>query len=154
MNLLPASPDRQSWLPLWIGTWSMSGLGWGATDERQGRQTLELAWEHGIRHFDTAGFYGRGAADRLIARTLASVRPATFISAKGGLRWVGAKVEHRADPRSIREDLYRSLDALRTDYIDMFSLHWPDPKVGLQDSIGALLDLQAEGLIRQPGVCN
>lgn len=132
----------------------MGGEGFGRHDLSLSLKTLELAFEYGVRYFDTAGFYANGRSEALIKKTFGRVRKEIFISTKGGLKRKGRRVWHDARPESLKEDLFQSLDRLNTDYIDLFNLHWPDPKVPLNESIDAIKDLKKQGLIRYIGVCN
>jgi len=139
---------------LWTGTWSMGGEGFGPHDERESLKVLELAVENGIRHFDTAGFYAHGRSEELLRKIVRTDREKFFISTKGGLVWDGRRVVHRAAAGELRAQLLESLERLKTDYIDLYQLHWPDPEVPLQESINALKVFQREGLIRYWGVGN
>ncbi len=139
---------------LWLGTWSMGGEGFGFCDARDAQALLDSAFEAGIRHFDTAGFYAHGKSEKLLVNLARHHRESIFISSKGGLEWQGRNVFHRASPESLRQSLQQSLKRLRTDYLDLYQLHWPDPKVPISDSLDALREFQQEGLIRHWGVCN
>jgi aryl-alcohol dehydrogenase-like predicted oxidoreductase len=152
--LLPKEPANAHTPWLWIGTWSMGGEGFGPHDERDSAKVLNTAVENNIRHFDTAGFYAHGKSEKLLQKIIRTGRHEFFISSKGGLVWNGRRVEHRASPYELRKQLYESFDRLGTDYLDLFQLHWPDPDVPVTESIGALKDLQKEGLIRYWGVSN
>ncbi len=150
----PVAGDKPACPWLWIGTWSMGGAGYGRADQRLCRQTIELAIEKGVRHFDTAGFYARGGSERLLAKCLSTVRGRLFISSKAGLVWDGNRVLHRAAPEDLEAQLFESLDRLDTDYLDLFQLHWPDPEVPLDESLSALEDLREKGLVRFTGAGN
>ncbi len=151
---LPIDPEGVLFPNLWIGTWSMGGEGFGPHDLGLSLRTLETAYEQGVRHFDTAGFYAQGRSEVLLAKAFGRVRPKVFISTKGGLERVGRKVWHDARPEALRQALFQSLDRLKTDYVDLFQLHWPDPETPLDESISALKALKQEGLIRYWGVGN
>lgn len=146
------SNDHAPWL--WIGTWSMGGEGFGGHDERESLRVLECAVENNIRHFDTAGFYARGKSEKLLREIIKTGRQEFFISSKGGLVWEGRKVRHSASPGELKKQLFETLDRLKTDYLDLYQLHWPDPEVPLRESIGALKDFQEKGLVRFWGVGN
>ncbi|RMG68394.1 MAG: aldo/keto reductase, partial [Nitrospirae bacterium] len=128
--------------------------GFGPHDERQSLEVLKEALKEGIRHFDTAGFYAHGRSEELLQKALKGRRRSSFISTKGGLKWQGRQVVHDGSPEGLRRALTESLKRLKTDYIDLFQLHWPDPKVPVLESIDALKGFQAEGLIRYWGVGN
>ncbi len=152
--LLPKDPLNSDTPWLWIGTWSMGGEGFGPHDERDSVKVLHAAAENNIRHFDTAGFYAHGKSEKLLKKIIKTDRPEYFISSKGGLVWNERRVEHRASPDDLRKQLYESFDRLGTDYLDLYQLHWPDPDVPINESIGALKELQNEGLIRYWGIGN
>lgn len=139
---------------LWIGTWSMGGEGFGPHDERESMDVLLRAADEGIRHFDTAGLYAHGRSEELLSRLIRKKRGSFFISTKGGLVWKGRRVEHSASPDSLRLQLKESMKRLGTDYIDLYQLHWPDPRVPISESIDALRSFRDEGLIRHWGVGN
>jgi aryl-alcohol dehydrogenase-like predicted oxidoreductase len=139
---------------IWIGTWSAGGEGYGRADGKEVKRMLEQAFDTGYHHYDTAGFYAHGRSEELLKGALHAHRRSIFISTKGGLKWQGNTVIHDGSREGLREDLTQSLRRLKTDYIDLFSLHWPDQKVDLAESLTALADFQKEGLIRFYGVCN
>ncbi len=149
---LDAESARTPWL--WIGTWSMGGEGFGSHDERESLRVLRTAAENNIRHFDTAGFYSHGKSEGLLRKIIKTDRQEFFISSKGGLVWNGRAVEHSASPEELKKQLFESLDRLKTDYLDLYQLHWPDPEVPVRESIGALKEFQKQGLIRFWGVGN
>jgi aryl-alcohol dehydrogenase-like predicted oxidoreductase len=149
--------DKDFSLPwLWLGTWSLGGEGFGPHDGREALATLEAALEAGIRCFDTAGFYAHGRSEQLLSKMigLGMERQKIFIASKGGLSWQGKSVIHKADKNALRQSLFASLDRLKTDYLDLYQLHWADPQTPIEDSLEALQDLQDEGLILRWGVGN
>ncbi len=152
--LLPIDHSNSSTPWLWIGTWSMGGEGFGSHDERESTEVLHTAAENNIRHFDTAGFYAHGKAEALLKKIIRTDRREFFISSKGGLVWKGRKAEHKASPEALQQQLFESLDRLGTDYLDLFSLHWPDPDIPVRESISALKEFQKDGLIRFWGAGN
>ena len=152
--LIPKDPSNVKFPWLWIGTWSMGGEGFGSHDERESLQVLESAVEKGIRHFDTAGFYAHGRSEELLRKVISGRREGFFVSTKGGLVWDGRRVEHRASPKALGNQLHESLERLKVDYLDLYQLHWPDPEVPVRESIGALKELQGKELIRHWGIGN
>ncbi len=147
------SPKTPSQL-LWLGTWSLGGEGFGPTDLGESLATIQMALEMGIKWFDTAGFYAHGRSEELLAKALGRARKQVAISSKGGLVWHGRRVFHDGSPSGLEKALLQSLRRLRTDYLDLFSLHWPDPHVPLEESVGALERFKERGLILEWGVCN
>ncbi len=152
--LHPVDPSNDHTPWLWIGTWSMGGEGFGMHDERESLRVLSTAVENDIRHFDTAGFYAHGKSEKLLQKVIKTDRPEFFISSKGGLVWKSREVKHSAYPEQLRKQLFETLDRLKTDYLDLYQLHWPDPEVHLRESLGALKTFQKQGLVRFWGVGN
>ena len=119
-----------------FGTWQLGG-DWGATDEEAAIAAIRRAAESGINFFDTAQGYGFGASERLLSKALQGrPRDEVIIATKGGLRPNAAgEVERDASPEWIRRGVDSSLEALDTDYIDLYQVHWPDPKVPFAESV-------------------
>jgi aryl-alcohol dehydrogenase-like predicted oxidoreductase len=143
--------------PLAYGTWQFGG-DWGPVDERAAVGAIENARALGINFFDTAQAYGFGRSERLLGRALAaelrSAREQVVIATKGGLRMDGDQLVRDASPAWLRKGVEASLDALGTDYIDLYQVHWPDPATPIAETATALADLAREGLIRHVGVSN
>jgi aryl-alcohol dehydrogenase-like predicted oxidoreductase len=137
-----------------FGTWQLGGE-WGPTDEAQAVGAIRQAAQDGITLFDTAQGYGFGASERLLAKALAGqARDQVVIATKGGLRPAGKGIVRDASPAWIRKGVDESLQALGTDYIDLYQVHWPDPATPFEDTAGALAELVALGKIRHVGVSN
>jgi aryl-alcohol dehydrogenase-like predicted oxidoreductase len=139
-----------------LGTWAIGGWMWGGSDVRSAFPTIQAAIDHGINMIDTAPIYGFGLAEEIVGRALApnGRRRRILIATKCGLEWHGEKVRRNATPSRIREEIEASLQRLRTDYIDLYQLHWPDPVVPIEETAGALAKLLREGKIRAIGVSN
>ena len=138
-----------------FGTWQLGG-DWGATDEEAAIAAIRRAAERGINFFDTAQGYGFGASESLLAKALKDrPRDQVVIATKGGLRPTArGGVERDAGPDWIRRGVDASLQALGMDYIDVYQIHWPDPKVPFAETAGVLAELKAAGKIRHVGVSN
>ena len=137
-----------------FGTWQLGG-DWGATDERRAIGAIRRAADLGVTLFDTAQGYGFGASERLLAKALAGrPRDEVVLATKGGLRPHGKGVARDASPAWIRKGVDDSLEALATDHIDLFQLHWPDPNTPLEQTASALAEFVAVGKIRHVGVSN
>jgi pyridoxine 4-dehydrogenase len=142
---------------LGFGAMRLTGKGvWGEPPDRQGAiALLRRVVEHGVNFIDTADSYGPEVSERLIAEALHPYPRGLVIATKGGLvrpgaeRWVPD-----CRPQHLREACEGSLKRLKLDRIDLYQLHTVDPRVPLQDSIGALVDLQRAGKIRHIGVSN
>jgi pyridoxine 4-dehydrogenase len=142
---------------LGFGAMRITGRGvWGPpVDQAAALSLLRRAVELGVTFIDTADSYGPGVSEELIAEALAPYRPGLVIATKGGLTRPGPG-EWRPDgrPTHLRAACEVSLKRLRADRIDLYQLHSPDPNVPLDDSVGALIDLQREGKIRHIGLSN
>ena len=143
--------------PLAYGTWQFGG-DWGPVDERAAIAAIAQARSLGVNFFDTAQAYGFGRAERLLGRALAadlrSDRESVVIATKGGLRMDGDKLVRDASPAWLRKGVEASLEALGTDHIDLYQVHWPDPHTPLRETAAGLAELVHEGLIRHVGVSN
>lgn len=143
--------------PVAYGTWQFSG-DWGEVGEQSAVAAISQARSAGINFFDTAQAYGFGRSERLLGAALAvdlrSARDSVVIATKGGLRMDGANLIRDASPAWLREGTEASLDALGTDYIDLYQVHWPDPATPIRETAAALAELVHKGLIRHVGVSN
>jgi aryl-alcohol dehydrogenase-like predicted oxidoreductase len=138
-----------------FGTWQLGG-DWGATDERAAIAAIRHAADSGINFFDTAQGYGFGASEQVLARALTGrPRDEVVIATKGGLRPTpGGGVARDASPDWLQRGVDDSLRALGTDYIDLYQVHWPDPKVPFAKTATALAGLVRAGKVRHVGVSN
>ncbi len=119
---------------------------WGPQREDDSLEALHVALDLGINFFDTAESYGEGYAEELLGRVLSDRREEIVIATKvsaGHLR-----------PDDLRRACEGSLRRLRTDYIDLYQIHWPSKDVPIQDSLAAMERLRDEGKIRAVGVSN
>ena len=139
-----------------LGTWSIGGLMWGGTDEQEALETIRAALEHGINLIDTAPVYGLGRAEELVGRALAQYgkRQEVIIATKVGLEWRGDQVFRNSSKARIMKEINDSLRRLKTDYIDIYQIHWPDPLVPIEDTAAAMYQLYKQGKIRAIGVSN
>ncbi len=129
---------------------------WGPPDDPQAaRRLLRRVVELGVNLIDTADSYGPEVSENLIAEALHPYPDDLVIATKGGLRRTGpGEWPRAAHPDRLKECCEGSLRRLRLDRIDLYQLHSPDPQVPLEDSVGALKELQDEGKIRHIGVSN
>jgi aryl-alcohol dehydrogenase-like predicted oxidoreductase len=142
--------------PVAIGTWAIGGWMWGGTDEAQSIATIRAAFEHGINLVDTAPVYGFGRSEEIVGRAIAEarLRSDVLIATKAGLQWEGGKVSRNASRARIMREVEDSLRRLRTDYIDVYQVHWPDPLTAIEETADAMHMLFAQGKIRAIGVSN
>lgn len=139
-----------------LGTWAMGGWMWGGSDEQQAIATIHGAIDRGITLIDTAPVYGFGRSEEIVGKALAEGgrRTRTVIATKMALEWRDGKVFRNSTRARIRQEIEDSLRRLRTDYIDLYQVHWPDPRVPIEETAAALDELRAEGKIRAIGVSN
>jgi aryl-alcohol dehydrogenase-like predicted oxidoreductase len=142
---------------LGFGAMRVTGEGvWGPPDDREeALRVLRRAVELGVTLIDTADSYGPNVSEELIAAALHPYPDELVIATKGGLVRPGPDDwEPNGRPEHLRRACEGSLRRLKTDRIDLYQLHRPDPDVPLKESLGALVDLQTEGKIRLIGVSN
>jgi aryl-alcohol dehydrogenase-like predicted oxidoreductase len=140
-----------------FGAMRITGPGiWGpSNDEGEAIALLRRAVEKGITFIDTADSYGPGISETLIAKALHPYPAGLVVATKGGLvrpgadRWVTD-----CRPEHLRRACAGSLQRLRLECIGVYQLHAIDHRIPIEDSIGALVDLQREGKIRHIGVSN
>jgi aryl-alcohol dehydrogenase-like predicted oxidoreductase len=137
-----------------LGTWAIGGWMWGGTDERESVATIRAALDQGINLVDTAPAYGFGTSEEIVGKALVGRRSQTVIATKVGLEWRDGKVYRNATRERIAAEIDDSLRRLRTDYIDIYQVHWPDPLVPIEETAEAMRALHAQGKIRAIGVSN
>jgi pyridoxine 4-dehydrogenase len=142
---------------LGLGAMRITGPGaWGEpADPDSARRLLRHAVEAGIELIDTADSYGPGVSESLIAEALAPYPEQLVIATKGGVERPGPGVaQPNARPERLRQCCEDSLRRLGLERIDLYQLHAVDPKVPIEDSVHALVELQEEGKVRHIGLCN
>jgi aryl-alcohol dehydrogenase-like predicted oxidoreductase len=142
--------------PVAIGTWAIGGWMWGGTDEAESIATIRTAFEHGINVVDTAPVYGFGRSEEIVGKAIAEgrLRSDVVIATKAGLQWEDGRVSRNASRARIMREVEDSLRRLRTDYIDVYQVHWPDPLVMIEETAEAMLTLLEQKKIRAIGVSN
>ena len=141
---------------LGLGTMSLPGSGvWGHPRDPEGaRRLLRRARELGIDFFDTADSYGPEVSEVLICEALSPYED-VVIATKGGLTRQGpGRWSRDCRPEYLRSACEASLQRLGIEQIDLYQLHTVDPAVPLEESLGALVELQAEGKVKHIGICN
>jgi aryl-alcohol dehydrogenase-like predicted oxidoreductase len=139
-----------------LGTWAIGGWMWGGTDDEESIATIRAAVERGVNLIDTAPAYGFGRSEEIVGRAIADgrLRSRVVIATKTGLEWKNEKVFRNASYRRILREVEDSLRRLRTDYIDIYQVHWPDPLVPVEETAAAMQTLFDQGKIRAIGVSN
>jgi aryl-alcohol dehydrogenase-like predicted oxidoreductase len=125
-----------------------------APDPGSGIATIRKARELGVDFLDTADGYGRGHNEELIAQAIAGHRDDYVIASKfGNLGLLGDPRFADGRPEYVREACEKSLKRLQTDVIDLYYIHRIDPTVPIEDTIGAMAELQRQGKVRHLGLC-
>ena len=149
--MLPASinvqipPVRKTHPKLALGCWAFAGEHWGGQPESETFAAMEVAWEQGLRHWDTAIAYGKGYSERLCGRFLKGKWDEVFVATKGD---IGRK------PQSIVKALRKSLENLGADSIDLYYIHYPKSGVDMRPHLELLEKEREKGTIRAIGVSN
>lgn len=128
-----------------------NNFGW-RIDEKSSSEVVNAALEEGINFFDTADVYGSGQSEEFLGRALGSRRKNIVIATKFGMKL--DEQRHGAKPDYVKRAAADSLKRLRTDYIDLYQLHQPDPDTAIAGTLDALNDLVREGKVREIGCSN
>ncbi len=134
-----------------------SAAGCGAVPTKMSSiKTIHAALERGVNLIDTAPAYGFGRSEEIVGRAIAGAhsRSRVVIATKVGLQWNDGKVFRNASRDRILREVTNSLRRLRTDYIDVYHVHWPDPLVPVEETAAATQTLFKQGKIRAIGVSN
>lgn len=130
-----------------LGCWPLGGgSGWGEHDEKESIATVHAALDHGMTFFDTAEAYNAGRSEEILGKALEGRREEAFIATKIS--------PSNAEPDTLCAHCEASLSRLRTDYIDLYQVHWPITEYSVEDAFGTLRDLQDAGKVRAIGVSN
>ena len=156
MELAEISGTSLKVSPVALGTWAIGGWMWGGTDEAESISTIRAALEHGINVIDTAPVYGFGRSEEIVGKAIAEgrLRSRVHIATKAGLEWENGRVFRNAGRARIMREIEDSLRRLRTDHIDIYQVHWPDPLVAIEETAEAMHTLFRQGKIRAIGVSN
>jgi aryl-alcohol dehydrogenase-like predicted oxidoreductase len=153
-----------------FGAWAIGGWMWGGADSKDAVKAMETAIDNGMTTIDTASVYGFGLSEELVGKAIRGKRTKVQVLTKFGMSWNGTKGEYYFDStdnngnpikiykfsskEQVIEDCNSSLKRLKTDYIDLFQIHWPDSTTPVQETMEALEILISKGKIRAGGVCN
>src|SRR5580698_3068734 len=140
---------------LGYGAMRITGDGiWGEPKDPDGaRRVLKRVVELGVNFIDTADAYGPEVSERFIGETLSPYAPGVVIATKGGLVRTGPNewpIVGR--PEYLHQQVELSLRGLKVERIDLWQLHRIDPKVPVEESLGAIKELQKQGKIRHVGL--
>jgi aryl-alcohol dehydrogenase-like predicted oxidoreductase len=153
--------------PIGIGAWAIGGgqweFGWGSQDDAESLAAIRAGLDRGINWIDTAAVYGLGHSETVVGRALEGLSTRPHVFTKCSLVWdESGKVLHNLQAASIRREAESSLKRLGVDAIDLYQIHWPAWKGGpesaspgsVEEALGAMAKLKAEGKIRNIGVSN
>jgi aryl-alcohol dehydrogenase-like predicted oxidoreductase len=134
-----------------LGTWGLSGDGYGPVDEHEQQRVLSRALEMGVSIIDTADSYGDGRMERTVGRAIAGLGEVVVVT-KGGVDRTTSPARKRFDAAHLRESVERSLRRLARDRIDVYLLHNPQAETLGTETVDTLLDLKRRGRIAHWGV--
>jgi aryl-alcohol dehydrogenase-like predicted oxidoreductase len=139
-----------------LGCMGMSAF-YGSTDEKEAILTIHRALELGCNFLDTAEMYGPFTNEELVGKAIAGQRDRFIVATKFGIRFAPTADNPTnrvidGSPANARRALEGSLKRLGTDHVDLYYQHRIDPKVPIEDTVGALADLVREGKIRYLGL--
>jgi aryl-alcohol dehydrogenase-like predicted oxidoreductase len=153
--------------PIGIGAWAIGGgrweFGWGAQDDQESISALRAGLDMGINWIDTAAAYGLGHSETVVGRAVGGLHSRPYIFTKCSLIWDDAgDISHNLQAASIQRECEASLKRLGLDAIDLYQIHWPAWKDApestspgsIEEAVGALAKLKAQGKIRYIGVSN
>jgi len=132
-----------------VGCWSFGGREgdyWGPQDQEQVEAVVHSALDHGINFFDTAEQYNDGRSEQALGQALTGLRDRAVVATKVS--------PDNTRPQTLRQHCETSLRRLRTDYLDIYYVHYPITGDWAQDAFATLVDLQSEGKIRSIAVSN
>jgi aryl-alcohol dehydrogenase-like predicted oxidoreductase len=134
-----------------LGAWEAGGSDWGpnASDDVV-VDSMRSIFDVGINWIDTAEVYGQGRSEELVARAVAGRRDQVLIFTKVAPDDEGSGIR----PEEIRTAIRGSLFRLRTDHVDLYQVHWPDDRIPVEDTWGAMAEVVREGLAVRIGVSN
>ncbi|HEX2968871.1 MAG TPA: aldo/keto reductase [Bacteroidales bacterium] len=153
-----------------FGAWAIGGWQWGGSDSREALRAMEASIDNGMTSIDTAPIYGFGLSEEIAGKAAKGKRSNVQILTKCGMNWQEKKGEfffksrdnsgnsidiHKYSGReSILLECENSLRRLKTDYIDLYQVHWPDNTTPVHETMEALALLLKQGKIRSAGVSN
>ena len=138
--------------PIGLGCMSLSWAYGVPPSEDVAIQLLNRALDLGYDHLDTANIYGLGHNETLLGKAIKGRRNAFFLATKMGITVDGTKRGIDCSPAAIHRCIDESLIRLQTDHIDLYTMHRPDRRVPIEDSMGAMAELVAAGKISHVGL--
>ncbi len=145
--------------PIGLGAWAIGGpgyaFGWGAQDDQDSINSINVALDAGMNWIDTAAVYGLGHSEKMVAEALVGRTDRPLIFTKCGRVWdESGQVGKCLTADSVRKECEDSLRRLKVDVIDLYQMHWPEPDDQVEAGWGEMAKLQREGKVRWIGVSN
>jgi aryl-alcohol dehydrogenase-like predicted oxidoreductase len=154
-----------------FGAWAAGGWMWGKTDRSDAVQAILASYDLGVTSIDTAPIYGQGESEEIVGEAIRDLpRDRVQVLTKYGMRWDVTKgtlafkskdntgkdidIYKYAGKESIIFECEQSLKRLKTDYIDLYQIHWPDVTTPVSETMEAVAQLIKQGKVRYAGVCN
>lgn len=154
-----------------FGAWAAGGWMWGGTERSEAVKAIQKSYDLGVTSIDTAPVYGQGTSEEIVGEAIKDIpRDKVQILTKYGLNWENTNGEYffsnkandgtpldfyrYASKDAVIKECETSLKKLKTDYIDLYQIHWPDPTTPIQETMEAVDQLIKEGKVRYAGVCN
>ena len=157
--------------PMAFGAWAIGGWMWGGADEKDALKAVRAAYDAGITTIDTAPAYGFGRSEELVSAALDGIPRTNYqLLTKFGLNWSTNQGEYFFDSidndgkpfrmfkwaskERVMKECEDCLRRLKTDYLDLFQIHWPDSTTAIAETFEAVERLVQQGKIKAGGVCN
>lgn len=145
--------------PIGIGAWAIGGGGWngsmGPQNDSDSIPAIHAALDYGLNWIDTAALYGLGHSEEMVARAIQRRTPKPYVFTKCERVWdEDGNIGECLKAESIRRECEDSLRRLKTDVIDLYQIHWPEPDQDIEEGWTELARLKEEGKVRYIGVSN
>ncbi|SHG84994.1 Predicted oxidoreductase [Chryseolinea serpens] len=157
--------------PIAFGAWAIGGWMWGGAEDAAALRALKASFDAGITTIDTAPIYGFGKSEELVGKAMAGIaRDKYEILTKYGMNWKTnqgefyfdttdnsgkpTKVYKYSAKAAVIGECEDSLRRLKTDYIDLYQIHWADATTPISETMEAVATLIQQGKVRAAGVCN
>ncbi|HKJ42067.1 MAG TPA: aldo/keto reductase [Sunxiuqinia sp.] len=154
-----------------FGAWAAGGWMWGSTDRQEAVEAIRAAYDRGVTSIDTAPVYGQGTSEEIVGDAIRDIsRDKVQILTKFGVRWDTTKgnfyfkskdndgnnidIRKYAGKEDVIKECEESLKRLKTDYIDLYQIHWPDVTTPIEETFEAVSRLIEQGKVCYAGVCN
>lgn len=138
-----------------LGTWAIGGAGWGDVNQTDCQKAIDCMIANGVNSIDTAPAYGCGAAEELLGDMIKDKRKDIILTTKGGVVWdENGNLGENPTYDQIISDCEDSMRRLKTDYFDLYLIHWPKEGIAIEESMRAIEKLRQDGKIRFAGASN